>query len=148
MKFAEYEIIRPVRAPELKPKEDKIWYKVFEVGDKITGYEYDKDVDGVNVVPLIIAQGRWRIPLRYVKKVKNIAGETAHAKVHEITGKSALADVARISRGSATGALLGMIGGFLISWYFGKSKFGGAFIGSVAGGLTGNLITKNVKYKK
>jgi len=146
--LAEYEVIRKIRAPEFKKKEGKtLWYKDFKEGDVVTGYVNKKKVDGVKIVPHVIAQNRWRIPLRNLDKIASVVGETIEAseKLENIANVSALKDISKFSKYSVNGALIGMAMGVMISWYFGKNKFIGAFIGSVAGGMTGRLISKKVK---
>lgn len=143
--YAKYRVIKSQRCPEFKPKKNKtLWFKEFKSGDTVTGYVNNKDVNGVKVVPHIIAQGRWRVPLNSVEKVANVAGETVEAnkQIKEIANRKTLSQIVKISQGSINGALIGMAVGWLAAFFLKQNKFVGAFAGSIGGGLIGNAISK------
>lgn len=159
--YSKYLVIKTIRAPEKRTKRGKkIWYKTFSEGEKVKGYELEQAKIGTSVrlVPQIIVEGRWRIPLSHVEWIKDVesgsmdevSAVTAEAKedIKKIVDRKAIKDIIYGSKTSLNGALIGLIGGIIVSWYFKKSKFAGALIGSVAGGYLGYALGKNKKTHK
>ena len=143
--FAKYKILTDVRCPEFKPKKNKtLWYKEFKKGDVILGYINEQKIDNINIAPHIIAQGRWRIPLKYLQKQSAVPDASIEGaeQINVIASNKQLATIVKKSQNSINGALIGMIAGWILFSFIKQNKFMGAFIGSISGGLIGNQIYK------
>lgn len=156
-----YRVKKAFRSPSIKPNsQGKVDYKSFVEGDEIEGYVRKQDGQGFSLVPQIVVDNRWAIPLRHLERIKtmnvdggqkkNISEETAelNKKIKETANQRTLTNIIKYSKGSISGGLIGLALGVVLGLYLKKNLWISGTIGAIAGGVTGNFISRQTNSKK
>ncbi len=148
----EYKLTRTIKGPKRKFN-----------ADGTEGYEMKEFMEGTmvygqpernNPEKLVVIQGGYKLPTdalqetgKTVEPVQSITSDVQKA-IEKIKNQDLLKDITKKSKGALNGAVAGAVVGIIASWITKKPVFGFFLAGTVIGGVTGNILSKEPEAMK
>lgn len=141
MKLREYRVSIGHRASSAQSADGKPEEKQFLEGDLIYGTP-NRDNTLIKTQEGFILRGDRVKPTGKEVDLKNKLNSEYQKMIDKIKNQDLIKDVTKKSSASINGAVIGAVSGIVLSWFTKKPMLPYFFIGTVVGGLAGNVIGK------